>query len=296
MKVLISGSSGFVGSALVKKMRGLKHEVFRLVRKKEKLQKDEIYWNPEKSEIDLEKLEGFDAVVHLAGENILGRWTEAKKKKIRDSRVKGTQFLSESLVQLSKPPASLLCSSAIGFYGNRGEETLNESSLPGNGFLADVCQEWESASQAASKPGIRVIHYRIGLVLSAEGGALAKMLLPFKLGLGGKLGNGQQWMSWIHLEDLLAGIVFILENSSLSQAVNAVSPHPVRNQEFTECLANSLHRPAYFTVPEFALKLVTGEMAEEALLTSAKVAPHRLLQAGFKFKYPHLLEALRDLI
>ncbi len=296
MKVLISGSSGFVGSALVKKMRDLKHEVFRLVRKKEKLQKDEIYWNPEKLEIDLKKLENFNAVVHLAGENILGRWTEAKKKKIRDSRVKGTQFLSESLAQLSKPPASLLCSSAIGFYGNRGEETLNESSPPGNGFLADVCQEWEAASQAASKSGIRVIHYRIGLVLSEEGGALAKMLPLFKLGLGGKLGDGQQWMSWIHLEDLLSGILFILESPSLSQAVNAVSPHPVRNQEFTQCLAESLHRPAFFTVPEFALKLVTGEMADEALLASAKVEAQKLLQTDFKFKYPHLFEALRDMI
>lgn len=296
MKVLISGASGFVGSALVKKLQSQKHEVFRLVRKKQKLQKDEIYWNPENSEIEAEKLTGFDAVIHLAGENVFGRWTEAKKRKIYESRVHGTLFLSETLSKLKKPPKMLLSASAIGIYGNRGDEILDESSQVGKGFLAETAHDWESATRAASDTGIRVIHYRISLVLSSRGGAMEKILPPFKMGVGGKLGKGQQWMSWISLEDLLNSMLFCLENEKISGPVNACAPEPVQNETFTHDLGKALHRPTLATVPEFALKLALGEMAEEALLSSIRVIPKRLLDFKFPFQYPKLPQAIQAIL
>jgi len=296
MRILISGASGFIGGALIWKLQGDSHEIFKLVRRKEGLRKDEVFWDPALGEIDARKLEGFDAVIHLAGESIVGRWTPEKKRKIRDSRVKGTELLSRSLARLSSPPSMLLCASAIGFYGNRGEEELDEDSGPGRGFLAETCQAWEAASQSARDAEIRVVHYRIGLVLSSEGGALQKMLPLFKLGLGGKLGNGQQWMSWISLEDLIEGMVFVLKNASLAGPVNAVAPRPVTNAEFTRALGKVLGRPTFASAPEFALKIAMGEMAEEALLASAKAAPKKLTQGGFKFQHPEISGTLRHIL
>lgn len=295
MKLLISGASGFIGGALIRRLQAESHSIFKLVRRKKGLRKDEIFWDPASDKIDLEKLEGFDAVIHLAGENIVGRWTPEKKKKIHDSRVKGTELLSRSLARLSSPPSTLLCASAIGYYGNRGEEELDEKSGPGKGFLAETCQAWEAASKPAQDAGIRVIHYRIGMVLSSEGGALQKMLPLFKLGLGGKLGNGKQWVSWISLEDLIEGMRFVLQHPTLSGPVNAVSPQPVTNANFTEALGIALHRPTFATAPAFALKLAMGEMAEEALLASVKALPRKLMEAGFSFRHVRLSEALQGL-
>lgn len=294
MKILISGASGFIGSALMKKLNP--HEVWKLVRKKNGLQKNEIYWNPVKNEIESDKMEGFDAIIHLAGESIVGRWTEEKKKKIRESRIQGTTFLSNTLLKLKTPPPTFLCASAIGYYGNRGNETLDEASKAGKGFLAETCQEWEAASKALQDKDIRVIHYRIGIVLSTQGGALQKMLLPFKMGLGGKLGNGKQWMSWISLEDLLEGILFILQHKEIKGPINAVSPNPVRNEEFTKILGKTLRRPTLLTTPAFALKLTMGKMAEEVLLAGAKVLPSKLQKAHYNFKYPDLEIALKEII
>lgn len=292
MKILISGASGFIGSTLVQKLKSEKQDVYKLVRKKTPLSENEIYWDPLSGTLDANSIDAFEAVIHLAGENIIGRWTDDKKRKMRESRILGTQLLSKTLSSLKNPPKTFLCASAIGFYGNRGEENLTEESLPGNGFLADLCQEWEKASDSATQNGIRVIHYRIGVVLSAQGGALQKMILPFKMGFGGKIGNGKQWMSWIALDDLLEGIFFILKNPSISGAVNAVSPHPIRNLEFTQTLGKILHRPTFIPLPAFAAKLAFGEMAEEVLLASAKVIPEKLLKAGFQFKHPNLSETL----
>ncbi len=295
MKILITGASGFIGSALVKKLQEEGHCVFTLVRKKG-FCSNEIFWNPLEEKIEISKLLGFDAVVHLAGENIVGRWTDEKKKKIRESRILGTQFLSKTLASLEKPPKVFLCASAIGYYGNRGEESLTEESQPGKGFLASVCQEWEKSSEPAQEKGIRVVHYRMGMVLSSQGGALPKMLKLFKGGLGGKLSDGQQWMSWISLVDLIEGILFCIQHPSISGAMNAVAPNPVRNKEFTKILGEILHRPRFFSVPRFLLKLIMGEMAEEVLLTSTKVSQKKFTEAGFQFRFQDLRNTFQQLL
>jgi uncharacterized protein len=283
MKVVVTGSSGLVGQALVSFLQAQGCEVARLVRTAPKAERKEIFWNPDTGQIDSQSLEGFDAVVHLAGENLAtGRWTKAKKQRIRNSRVLGTKLLSETLATLDRPPAVMVSASAVGYYGSRGTERLTEQSAAGTGFLAGVCQEWEQATRPAEEIGVRVIHSRFGVILSAQGGALAKMLTPFKLGLGGVLGSGDQYWSWIALEDTVRGIWHGL-TSELSGPVNFVSPHPVTNREFTRSLGKSLRRPTIMTVPRFALRLAFGEMAEEALLASTRVEPTKLLSTSFDF-------------
>jgi hypothetical protein len=239
---------------------------------------------------------GFDAVVHLAGESVVGRWTAEKKKAIRDSRVLGTRHLVAALAQAEVKPRVLVCASAVGFYGDRGDELLREESPSGQGFLPEVCREWEDASRIAGDAGIRTVNIRIGLVLSAKGGALAKMLTPFKLGLGGRIGSGQQWWSWIHVDDIVGGIHHAMRSESLAGAVNLVAPNPVRNAEFTRVLASVLGRPAFFPVPEFALRMAFGKMAAgELLLSSQRTEPGKLLAEGYEFRFRELRGALANL-
>lgn len=297
MKILVSGSSGLVGSELVSTLKKRGHQVYRLVRKASLSREDTLLWDPEHVEIRLGDFEGFDAVIHLAGENIAaGRWNAAKKKKIRDSRVLGTHMLSELLSRLENPPKLLIAASAIGYYGSRGDELLDETAPPGTGFLADVCQKWEAAVQPAIDRGIRVVQLRIGVVLSAKGGALKQMLVPFKLGLGGPIGNGNQYMSWIAMDDLIGVILFVLSHQTIQGPLNTASPNPSTNREFTQALAKVLHRPAFLPFPAFAAKLVFGEMADELLLSSTRVVPDKLSKAGYVFLFPDLPKALKHLL
>ena len=296
MKILITGSTGLVGSALIPVLKSSGHQIVRLVRSKPK-DASEVYWNPEQGTINAAELEGLDAVVHLAGENLAaGRWTDEKKKRIRESRVKGTRLLSETLAQLNEKPAVLVSASAVGFYGNRGDEILTEQSASGSDFLAEVCREWELATQAAAQAGIRVVNLRFGVIFSGEGGALKKMLTPFRLGVGGKLGSGRQHLSWIAIDDVVGAIEHALTNDSLRGAVNAVAPQAVTNREFTKTLGRVLSRPTIFPVPAFAARLAFGEMADATLLSSQRVEPERLNEAGYTFKYPALEAALRHVL
>jgi uncharacterized protein (TIGR01777 family) len=297
MKILVSGSTGLVGKALVSSLTGAGHQVIRLVRSQPGPGEKDIYWDPATGTLDANRLEGFDAVVHLAGESIAeGRWTAEKKARIRNSRVKGTQLLAASLAQQVQRPRTWICSSAIGYYGDRGAEILREDSRPGSGFLPDVCREWEAATKPAADSGIRVVNLRTGLVLSSAGGALPKMLPPFKLGVGGKLGTGRQYMSWISIDDLVGAIQHAFEKDSLGGPVNAVSPHPVTNLEFTKTLGRVLSRPTIFPVPAFAVRLMFGQMGEDLLLASARVEPARLAGSGYVFRYPVLEGALRHVL
>jgi uncharacterized protein len=297
MKILVSGSTGLVGKALVSSLTGAGHQVTRLVRSRSGAGEKDIHWDPATGSLDSSRLEGLDGVVHLAGESIAeGRWTAEKKARIRNSRVKGTQLLADALAQRVQRPRTLICSSAIGYYGDRGAEILREDSRPGSGFLPDVCREWEAATKPAAENGIRVVNLRTGLVLSSSGGALPKMLPPFKLGAGGKLGTGQQFMSWISIDDLVGAIEHALEKNSLSGPVNAVSPHPVTNLEFTKTLGRVLSRPTIFPMPAFAVRLMFGEMGEDLLLASARVEPARLAGSGYVFRYPVLEGALRHVL
>ena len=240
-------------------------------------------------------LEGIDGVVHLAGENIAdGRWTEAKQRRIRDSRIDGTRLLCERLAQAEDKPSVLVCASAVGFYGDRGDEPLDERSARGSGFLAEVCEAWEEACQPARDAGIRVVNLRIGVVLSADGGALAKMLPPFRFGLAGKLGNGKQWMSWISLDDLVGAIDHALTHEEIEGPVNAVSPNPVTNAEFTSALGRVLSRPTALTMPAIGARVVFGKLADELLLSSIRAQPRALLASGFRFEHPDLETALRQ--
>jgi uncharacterized protein (TIGR01777 family) len=241
-------------------------------------------------------LSGFDAVIHLAGESIVGRWTVEKKAKIRDSRVMGTQNLAQALVQAKSKPEVFVCSSAIGYYGDRGDELLNEKSEPGTGFLAEVCVEWEQATRAASDAGIRTVRMRTGVVLSPQGGALGKMLTPFKLGLGGRVGSGRQWMSWIDVQDMVGAILHIMKSDLLRGPVNLVGPKPVRNAEFTKTLASALSRPAIFPMPRAAVKLAFGEMGETVLLGSQRVEPAALVGSGYPFRFRTLGESLENVL
>ena len=296
MKILITGSTGLVGSALIPVLKSSGHQIVRLVRSKPK-DASEVYWNPEQGTINAAELEGLDAVVHLAGENLAaGRWTDEKKKRIRESRVKGTRLLSETLAQLNEKPAVLVSASAVGFYGNRGDEILTEQSASGSDFLAEVCREWELATQAAAQAGIRVVNLRFGVIFSGEGGALKKMLTPFRLGVGGKLGSGRQHLSWIAIDDVVGAIEHALTNDSLRGAVNAVAPQAVTNREFTKTLGRVLSRPTILPVPAFAARLAFGEMADATLLSSQRVEPERLNEAGYTFKYPALEAALRHVL
>ena len=289
--VLVSGSNGLVGRAVLERLARRGQRTTRLVRSN--ASKGEVLWDPMGGTID-EPLIAAQAVVHLAGENIAsGRWSSSKMESIRASRVRGTRLLAESLARLGTPPAVLVSASAIGFYGDGGEEVLTEQSPMGSGFLAEVCGEWERATEAAEEAGIRVVHLRIGVVLARGGGALRKMLLPFKLGLGGRIGDGKQFMSWIYLDDLVSVICKALDDRRLAGPVNATAPHPVTNREFTQTLGKLLRRPTIATVPGFAARAILGRMADELLLASHRVHPKALLEGGFVFEKPKLEGALR---
>ena len=292
-KILVSGVSGPIGAALLPSLKALGYEITRLVRGPA-MGKDQISWDPGKP-IAPDAVSGFNAVVHLAGESIVGRWTDEKKRKIRESRVAGTSTLAQALAQAKEKPQVFVCSSAIGYYGDRGNEILNEQSAPGTGFLPDVCREWEAATQAAVRAGIRTVQIRTGVVLSPKGGALGKMLTPFKMGVGGKIGDGQQWMSWIDVEDMVGAIHHILE-SKLQGPVNMVAPQPVTNSEFTKTLASVLSRPAIFPVPAFIVKLAFGEMGETVLLGSQRVEAAQLVSSGYSFRYSALRESLANIL
>ena len=294
MKILVTGASGLVGSAVVRHLSERGDEVIELVRMEPREPARQVRWNPLQGIEEPAKLEGVEAAIHLAGEPIAeGRWTDDKKRRIRESRIRGTSVLAEALTGLEQKPSVLLSASAIGYYGSRGKEILREESTAGNDFLAQVCREWEEAAEPAALSGIRVAQMRFGVILSAEGGALAKMLTPFKLGVGGRIGSGEQYMSWIALEDVVGSIEHLLETESVRGPVNTVAPNPVTNAEFTKTLGEVLSRPTLFPVPKFALRLAFGEMADAALLASQRVEPARLKESGYVFKYPDLRGALQ---
>jgi hypothetical protein len=296
MKILLTGSSGLIGQALIPALASGGHRVTCLVRFKPQGGESLVYWNPAAGDIDAPKLEGFGAVIHLAGEPVSGRWNAAKKSAIRESRIKSTSLLCETLARLSSPPRVLVAASASGYYGDRGEEVLREESQAGSSFLAQVCREWEAATKPAAECEIRVVNLRIGFVLSPAGGGLAKMLPAFKMGAGGKIGSGKQYLSWIAIDDLVQIILFATTVEALHGPVNAVAPNPVTNSEFTKTLVRVLRRPALFPMPAFAIRLAFGEMGEELLLASARLEPTRLLSAGYQFRFPELEGALRHLL
>ena len=295
--VLVSGASGLVGERLLPLLEARGYNAARLVREYSAVSQEDVFWDPAAGELDSDALEGVEAVVHLAGENnAAGRWNAARKERIRERRVSGTKLLCSKLAEMPHPPKVLVCASAIGYYGDRGDESLPEDAPAGEGFLPDVCREWEAASSVAEHAGIRVVRLRIGVVLSPKGGALKKMVLPFKIGAGGKVGTGRQYMSWISIDDLTRVILHCIESDALSGAVNAVTPAPVTNQEFTKTLGRVLVRPTLFPLPPFAARLALGEMADALLLASAKVEPAVLKASGFEFEHSDLEEALRHLL
>jgi uncharacterized protein (TIGR01777 family) len=293
-RILVSGVSGPIGAALLPSLRTNGCSVVRLVRGAARGD-DQIGWDPAEP-LAPQTVSGFDAVIHLAGESIFGRWTAGKKARIRDSRVVGTFNLSSALAQARDKPQVFVCGSAIGYYGNRGDEALREESAPGAGFLAEVCQDWEEATTPAVRADIRTAHIRTGVVLSPKGGALAAMLPPFRMGLGGRTGSGQQWLSWIDVRDMVGAIHHILKNDLIQGPVNMVAPKPVRNAEFARTLASVLSRPAIFPLPAFAVKLVFGEMGENLLLGSQKVEASKLISTGYPFRYRELKTSLESLL
>lgn len=295
MKIAIAGASGLVGSALIPELESGGHEIVRLVRKSPK--PGEIEWHPNQDEIDPATIDGFPAIINLAGESIAeGRWTDEKKKRIRDSRVNGSHLLSEAIAKLATKPKVFLCASATGIYGDRGDELLDEQSESGGGFLAGVCREWEKATEPASKAGVRVVNLRFGPILAREGGMLEKMLTPFKMGLGGKIGSGKQYISWVAIDDAVAAIKLALYDDSIRGPLNIVSPKPATNERFTRALGEALSRPTVMSMPAFAARLAFGEMADEMLLVSQRIVPKRLNTAGFKFQNPELTQALQRYI
>jgi hypothetical protein len=295
MKIVVSGASGLVGSALVPALEQAGHEVLRLTRRA--THPNDLAWNPAAGELNAARLAGAAAAIHLAGESIAaGRWNDARKNRLRDSRVQGTQLLSRTLATLDPRPGVLISASAIGYYGDRGDDQLDEQSGPGELFLSGLCRDWEAAAQPARDAGIRVVHPRIGVVLCKQGGALAKMLTPFRLCAGGRIGSGRQWWSWISLDDLVGVMQHALATESLSGAVNAVSPQPATNLEFTKALGRALGRPTVFPMPAFAARLALGEMADELLLSSARVLPRKLVETGYQFRHTDLEAALRELL
>ncbi len=294
--VLISGAAGFIGTHLTELLVEKGYSVKILTRSSTVSKENVISWNPSEGELDVGALEGLDAVIHLAGENIAGRWTQEKKANIEHSRVDGTRLLSESLAMLDKKPEVFISASAIGIYGDRGNEILTEASTPGTGFLADVGVKWEDATNPAKQAGIRVCNIRIGLVLGADGGALEKMVIPFKLGLGGKIGDGQQYWSWIAVDDVVQIIYYLIESPNLEGPVNLVAPGAVTNEEFTSALGRALNRPTIIPLPSFVAKGLLGEMADETMLSSTRVLPQKLIDAGYKFKYTDLKDTLSDIL
>ncbi len=297
MNVLVSGSTGLVGTAVVKSLTADGHRVTRLVRTSGASGAAAITWDPVAKRLPTPALEGLDAVVHLAGENIAkGRWNAAKKGKIRDSRVLGTRVLCEALSKLVEPPKVLISASAIGYYGSRGDRVMREESRPGDDFLAEVCRDWEAATKPAEARGIRVVHLRIGVVMAREGGALHKMLTPFQLGAGGLIGSGQQYVSWVALDDVAGMVQHALVTDSLAGPVNAVAPSSVTNHEFTKTLGRVLKRPTVFPMPKPVVQAMFGEMGDALLLSSTRVEPTRLVESGYAFRYPELEGALRHIL
>jgi uncharacterized protein len=297
MNIVVTGASGLIGSAVVPKLKAGGHRVRRMVRRPAHAQ--EITWEPATGNIDSAALEALDGVIHLAGENIAARWTGSRKARIRDSRVQGTRLLSETLAGLRRPPKFLISASAVGIYGDRGDQVVTESTPPGEAgrdFLVSVCQEWEAAASPARAAGIRVVHPRFGVVLSPKGGALQKLLLPFRMGMGGRIGSGDQWVSWVAHEDVADAVTYLLSAESIEGPVNVSAPQPVTNRELTQTLGRVLGRPARLPVPATMLRLVFGEMADRTLLSSARVLPARLVESGYRFAYPALEGALRSML
>lgn len=298
-RVLVSGVSGPIGTALVPTLKANGAQVARLVRPGSTSgaasDEERIPWDPAQPLAPV-AVSGFDAVIHLAGESIVGRWTAEKKRKIRESRVVGTRNLAQALAQAKDKPQVFVCSSAIGFYGNRGDEVLSEKSAPGQGFLPEVCLEWEAATKPAADAGIRTVNIRTGVVLSPKGGALGKMVTPFKMGVGGRIGDGRQWMSWIDVQDMVGAIHHIIKTDLLHGPVNMVAPKAVTNEEFTKTLAAVLSRPAIFPVPAFAVKLAFGEMGETVLLGSQRVEPGQLIESGYPFRFRNLRDSLENIL
>jgi len=293
MTILLSGASGMLGKAIASRLEDQGNRVLTLVRRRTE-SADELSWDPAGAGIaEPQKLEGLAAAVHLSGANVASRrWTAAFKREMAESRIQSTRVLSETLAGLKQPPKVLATASAIGFYGDRGDEMLDEGSPAGDGYFPELCQAWEDAARPAAEAGIRVVHPRFGMVVGRDGGAMARLAPLFRLGLGGRLGSGRQWMSWVAEEDAVSAVVFALENAAISGAVNVVSPQPVTNAAFTRELGRAVHRPAILPAPAFALRLAFGAMADEALLASQRVLPKRLTQAGFAFAYPTLPQAL----
>ena len=296
MIVALSGATGLIGGALAQRLTGDGHEVVPLVRRPPRPSERAIAWDPARGTIDRTALEGCDAVVHLAGENVFGRWTAAKKQRIRASRVAGTRIVSEALARLARPPQVLLAASAIGFYGDRGAEQLTERSTPGDDFLARVARDWEAATAPATAAGVRVVNLRFGVVLTPTGGALAKMLPAFRLGLGGPIGSGEQYLSWIALDDALAAIAHALTTESLTGPVNITAPEPLTALDFARALGRVLRRPALLRVPPFALRILFGAESAWLLQSGQRVMPARLIASGFRFRFSAVEPALRQLL
>ena len=295
MQIMISGSHGLIGARLVDELTQAGHTVFRLGRRSRSQTAGDVVWDPATGEVVGSWPEDLDVVVHLAGASIAeGRWTQSRMAEIRDSRVVGTRRLSEAMATWQHKPSTLICASAIGFYGDRGEEQLDESSAAGTGFLATVCQEWEAAADAARQAGIRVAHLRLGMVLSPQGGALQKMLLPFKLGMGGIIGHGRQYWSSVFLDDVVAAILHVMERDALAGPVNVVGPQPVTNRDFTKILGRVIGRPTIMPMPRIMGRIVLGKMVDELMIASARVLPQQLLESGFRFKYEELETGLRE--
>jgi uncharacterized protein len=295
MRIVVSGSTGLIGTALIESLNRRNDEVARLVRRRPAQGQRAIGWDPEGGTIDRAGLEGTDVVIHLAGENVFGRWTPAKKQRIRDSRVRGTRLVSDAIAGLARPPQVLLAASAIGYYGDRGAEELTEQSAPGDDFLAQVARAWEGATAPAAQAGIRVVNMRFGVVLDPRGGALAKMVPVFRLGLGGSVGSGTQYLSWIAYGDVVNAIIHLL-TAPLTGPVNLTAPNPVTNREFAKVLGNVLGRPAVVAVPAFALRLAFGTEGAAMLQSGQRVLPARLRASGFRFSYEAVEPALRDLL
>lgn len=296
MNVLVSGSSGLIGSALISALADEGHRVIRLTRSGSAGDHGTVRWDPSEGEIDTDRLEGIDAVVHLAGESVEGRWTSAKKVRIRKSRVQGTRLLAETLAGLPVPPGVMVSASATGYYGDRGDELLREESAPGSNFLARTCQEWEAAADPARWAGVRVAHARFGLVLSAEGGALATMLPIFKLGVGGKIGSGRQYWPWVAIDDAVGAVLHALTSDSLEGPVNVVAPDPPTNLQYTRILGRALNRPTVFALPAPVARVVLGQLADELILASQRVEPAKLEESGYEFRCPELEGALQHLL
>lgn len=296
MRILITGASGFIGSDLTSVLRERGHEVITLVRSEPK-DASERYWKPADLLLEPAALDGIEAVIHLAGASIAGgRWTDERKKQIYESRIESTRLLVDRMAEVDVPPRAFICASAIGYYGDRGDSPLTETDGPGTGFLADVCKDWEAEAMRAESHGIRTVRIRTGVVLGTTGGALGEMLLPFKLGVGGRLGSGKQYMSWVSKEDIINIYVEAVENEALTGAVNATSPHPVTNREFTKTLGSVMKRPTIIPVPTFGIKAVFGEMGEKLLLDSARVLPNALQAIGYEFRHTDLRACLEEVL